>query len=134
MGFIDEQTGVTLLGFPDVERTKNLLATTTDYADWAVEQLFDGKDPPIPMPAVTHLPTVLARLGQHFLQATMDGAQEEDLDSLRKYIESVAREVAAIGKARETLAAAEEAKKQQQQAAQQGGGAPSIAAMEGGPA
>lgn len=119
-GLIDQNTAMTLLDFPDVERSQSLISSTTDFADYAVDKLFDGDTPDIPPIALIDPISMVQRLGFHYLRAQMDGAPVDKLAELRAYTGSITEQMAAVQEARKALEMAQ----QQMQMAQQQPAAP----------
>jgi hypothetical protein len=107
-GLIDMNTAMTLLDFPDVERSQSLISSTVDFADYVVDELFDGRRPDVPPIALVDPLTIIQRLGWHYLRAQMDGAPNEALANLRNYIGSIQSQMEEVQAARDALEQAQQ--------------------------
>ena len=117
-GLIDQATAMTLLDFPDVERSQSLISSTVDYADYVIDKLCDGDDVDIPPIALVDPMAMIHRLGYRYLRAQMDGAPEDKLGEMRNYIGSVPAQMAEVQEARAALEQARAALKAAQAAPQ----------------
>ncbi len=85
-GIIDTDEARRLLNHPDLERTADLNNAAIEDIEATIEDLLDGKyDPPEPY---QHLEMGMKRVQLAYLKARRDGAPEDILENMRRWIES----------------------------------------------
>lgn len=85
-GIIDTDEARRLLNHPDLERTADINNAAIEDIEATIEDLLDGKyDPPEPY---QDLGMGMKRVQLAYLKARRDGAPEEILESMRRWIES----------------------------------------------
>jgi hypothetical protein len=87
-GFIDQQAGMQLLDFPDLEGSMNMLNADSNNLERLLEDMMDkGKYfPPEPF---QNLENALRKTQQAYLMYRNEGAPEERLELLRRFMEDI---------------------------------------------
>ena len=85
-GFVDRDTALKLLDFPDVEGTMNLLTSDTRNLDKLIENMVE-KGKYFPPEPYQNLENAIRKVQQAYLLYRMRGAPEERLELLRRYME-----------------------------------------------